>query len=289
MGLVGIVSQTFCTIKELVNHDPNDKSYLKAKPEEFSRQEEILFNILIERLNIRLNDTSINERRSTQSEIDKMLNKSEKHLGHFLLKAQKYEKSCGHLIERACFNQYKIEFKNQHEAKEHLSYYAIKTITNDILEKINPEIYSPDGVLDTKGDVSHKAKEYLPPHMCKGLVIRLINAEMNNLTNVKNKLCADISDKPYDSMALILADYINNHASYTVGPEKFSDLLMAYYDYNAGKFDFPSAAQLKTIVEKTVKKFEFVKKSDLNMLENLLKCSDNKRNAIYVPERYNKD
>ncbi|EOI7471538.1 hypothetical protein OZ701_001555, partial [Yersinia enterocolitica] len=86
-------------------------------------------------------------------------------------------------------------------------------------------------------------------------------------------------------MASILADYINNHASYTVGPEKFSDLLMAYYDYNAGKFDFPSAAQLKEIGDKAVENFEFVKSYPLNMLENLLKQSDGTRDYIYIPNR----
>ncbi|MFW5402202.1 hypothetical protein V2A85_21245, partial [Yersinia sp. 1252 StPb PI] len=116
----------------------------------------------------------------------------------------------------------------------------------------------------------------------KGLVIRLLNAEIGDLENINKEFCTDITDKPYDSMASILADYINNHASYTVGPEKFSDLLMAYYDYNAGKFDFPSAEQLKEIVDKVVEKFETAKSFDLNMVNNLLECSDNKRNAIII-------
>ncbi|HHH2196168.1 TPA: hypothetical protein ACPY5Y_002597 [Yersinia enterocolitica] len=285
MGLVSYVSRGIHAAKELINHDPNDKSFLKATPEVFSENEGFVINHLISCLNKEEKDKTVSDKLSVPIEIDKMVNKSEKHLDKFLLKAQEYEKSCGHLIERACFNQYKIEFKNEHEAKEHLSYYAIKTITNDILKKINPEIDSSNNLLNTKGDVSHKAKEYLPPHMCKGLVIRLINAEMSNLIDVKNKLCADISDKPYDSMALILADYINNHASYTVGPEKFSDLLMAYYDYNAGKFNFPSAAQLKEIGDKAVKKFEFVKLYSPNMLEDLLKQSDGTRDYLYISNR----
>ncbi|EKN4746760.1 hypothetical protein [Yersinia enterocolitica] len=285
MGLVGIVSQTICTAKELFNHDPTDKSYLKAKPEIFDWGENEKTQRLIDFLNKEEKEKTVHDKNSVPIEIEKMLNKSKEHLDSFLLKAQKHKDSCGHLIERACFNQYKIEFKNQHEAKEHLSYYAIKTITNDILEKINPEIDSSDSLLDTEGDVSHKAKEYLPPQMCKDMVVRLLNAEIGDLKNINKEFCTDITDKPYDSIASILADYINNHASYTVGPEKFSDLLMAYYDYNAGKFDFPSAAQLKEIGDKAVENFEFVKSYPLNMLENLLKQSDGTRDYIYIPNR----
>ncbi|HDL8249257.1 TPA: hypothetical protein PXQ71_003212, partial [Yersinia enterocolitica] len=51
MGLVGIVSQTICTAKELFNHDPNDKSYLKAKPEIFDWGENEKTQRLIDFLN----------------------------------------------------------------------------------------------------------------------------------------------------------------------------------------------------------------------------------------------
>ncbi|MDN0116597.1 hypothetical protein [Yersinia intermedia] len=288
MKLVDFFCANHRMTEEYLDYDAQDKSFLKAKPEEFSRQEGRQLNILMERLNVSLDGTSIRERLSAQSEIDKMLNKSEGHLDHFISLAKSNEKLCGHLIERACFTQHNIEFKNQYEAKEHLSYYAMKTITNDILGRINSEIDSSDGLLDTKGKVSHKAKEYLPPQMCRELVIRLINAEIGGLENVNKELCADITDKPYDSMALILINYINNHARYTVGPEKFSDLLMAYYSYNAGKFDLPSAAQLNKIVDNAVKKFESVKSFPLNILKDLLKNSDNKHNAIYVENSHNR-
>ncbi|EKN3979663.1 hypothetical protein RSJ44_000111 [Yersinia enterocolitica] len=285
MGLVSYVSRGIHAAKELINHDPNDKSFLKATPEVFSENEGVVINNLISCLNKEEKDKTVSDKLSVPIEIDKMVNKSKEHLDFFLLKAQKEEGSCSYLIERACFNQYKIEFKNEHEAKEHLSYYAIKTITNDILKKINPEIDSSDSLLDTEGDVSHKAKEYLSPQICKDMVVRLLNADIGDLKNIDKDFCTDITDKPYDSMASILADYINNHASYTVGPEKFSDLLMAYYDYNAGKFDFPSAAQLKEIGDKAVKKFEFVKLYSLNMLEDLLKQSDGTRDYLYIANR----
>ncbi|HDL7930729.1 TPA: hypothetical protein PXP81_001170, partial [Yersinia enterocolitica] len=51
MGLVGIVSQTICTAKELFNHDPTDKSYLKAKPEIFDWGENEKTQRLIDFLN----------------------------------------------------------------------------------------------------------------------------------------------------------------------------------------------------------------------------------------------
>ncbi|HDL7944857.1 TPA: hypothetical protein PXP79_002171, partial [Yersinia enterocolitica] len=101
MGLVGIVSQTICTAKELFNHDPTDKSYLKAKPEIFDWGENEKTQRLIDFLNKEEKEKTVHDKNSVPIEIDKMLNKSKEHLDSFLLKAQKHKDSCGHLIERA--------------------------------------------------------------------------------------------------------------------------------------------------------------------------------------------
>ncbi|HDL8234298.1 TPA: hypothetical protein PXQ89_000911, partial [Yersinia enterocolitica] len=51
MGLVSYVSRGIHAAKELINHDPNDKSYLKAKPEIFDWGENEKTQRLIDFLN----------------------------------------------------------------------------------------------------------------------------------------------------------------------------------------------------------------------------------------------
>lgn len=83
MGVVSYVYRGIHAAKELINNDPNDKSFLKAKPEVFSENESVVINNLISRLNKEEKDKTVSDKLSVPIEIDKMVNKSKEHLDFF--------------------------------------------------------------------------------------------------------------------------------------------------------------------------------------------------------------
>ncbi|HDL7999251.1 TPA: hypothetical protein PXP75_002028, partial [Yersinia enterocolitica] len=80
MGLVSYVSRGIHAAKELINHDPKDKSFLKAKPEVFDWGEKNTIHRLIGILNKKEDEKTVYDKNSVPIEIDKMLNKSKEHL-----------------------------------------------------------------------------------------------------------------------------------------------------------------------------------------------------------------
>ncbi|EON3357118.1 hypothetical protein AB9H26_02080 [Yersinia enterocolitica] len=276
MGLVGIVSQTICAAKELFNHDPNDKSYLKAKPEIFDWGENEKTQRLIDFLNKEEKEKTVHDKNSVPIEIDKMLNKSKEHLDSFLLKAQKEEGSCSYLIESSQCDFVGGISKERPEMRLELVKFVKNHVVNEIIGKVD---------LTCERAVSSYSK-FID---LGSLIINELKDSISKLgeTNEKIKLLDSVSGNEHISSDLTA--HINKHASYSVEPEIFYPLIVKYYEHKAESLFLPSMEELETlihsVVNRVVGQLEYTKSLSDIELEELLNRPTGNRAAIYIQNR----
>ncbi|CNH79183.1 hypothetical protein [Yersinia pekkanenii] len=283
MSLVSFFREGYYAAKELINHDHNDKSFSKATPECFSRQEERELKVLIEKLNESFKNESVMERLSAQNKIDEMLNKSKEHLDFFLFNVQKDERLCSYLVEKSWFNMHGCIFKEQPEMIAELASFAINKVINGINGRVNVVGEKKNPSEEDKGSyISFKESLYSPFKRDENTVTDLLNVEISKLTSVDKIFNTDCANKTVENISLNLASYINSQASYRVEPEKFSGLVMKYYAYHAQSLSLPSATELDVLVNSVVKKIEDAKLLFASNLENLFDQPAGTRHAIHI-------
>ncbi|MBS0054910.1 hypothetical protein [Yersinia sp. Marseille-Q3913] len=275
MGVVSYVSRGFHAAKELINHDPNDKSFLKAKPEVFSENEGVVINNLISRLNKEEKDKTVSDKLSVPIEIDKMVNKSKEHLDFFLLKAQKDEDSCSYLIERSQCDFVGGISKERPEMRLELVKFVKNHVVNEIIGKVD---------LTCERAVSSYSK-FID---LGNLIINELKDSMSKLgeTNEKIKLLDSVSGNEHISSDLTA--HINKHASYSVEPEIFYPLIVKYYEHQAESLFLPSMEELETLINSVVNsvigQLEYTKSLSDSELEKVLNRPTSARDAIYFSQ-----
>ncbi|PEH53046.1 hypothetical protein [Yersinia kristensenii] len=272
MGVVSYVYRGIHAAKELINNDPNDKSFLKAKPEVFSENESVVINNLISRLNKEEKDKTVSDKLSVPIEIDKMVNKSKEHLDFFLLKAQKDEDSCSYLIERSQCDFVGGILKEQPEMRLELVNFINNHVVNEVIGKID---------LTYEREASSCSKSI----DLGSLIINELKDSISTLgeTNEKIKLLDSVSGNEHISSDLTA--HINKHASYSVEPEIFYPLIVKYYEHKAESLFLPSMKELETlihsVVNRVVGQLEYTKSLSDSELEKVLNRPTGARNAIY--------
>ncbi|AKP34837.1 hypothetical protein [Yersinia aleksiciae] len=275
MGLMSFVRESFYVAKELINHDPNDKSFLKAKPEVFDWAEKNKINRLIGILNKEEKEKTVIDKLSVPIEIDKMLNKSKEHLDCFLLKAQEDEGSCSYLIERSQCDFVGGISKERPEMRLELVKFVKNHVVNEIIGKVDLTC-------------ERAASSYSKFIDLGSLILYELKDSISNLgeTNEKIKFLDSVSGSEHISSDL--TDHINKHASYNVEPEIFYPLIVKYYEHKAESLFLPSMEELGTlinsVVNRVVEQLEYTKSLSDSELEELLNRSTGTRHAIHFPQ-----
>ncbi|CNG66042.1 hypothetical protein [Yersinia kristensenii] len=272
VGVVSYVCRGIHAAKELINHDPNDKSFLKAKPEVFSENEGIVINNLISRLNKEEKDKTVSDKLSVPIEIDKMVNKSKEHLDFFLLKAQKEEGSCSYLIESSQCDFVGGILKERPEMRLELVKFVKNHVVNEIIGKVD---------LTCERAVSSYSKFI----NIGSLIINELKDSISKLgeKNEKIKFLDSVSGNEHISSDL--TDHINKHASYNVEPEIFHPLIVKYYEHKAESLFLPSMEELETlihsVVDRVVGQLQYTKSLSDIELKELLNRPTGARDAIH--------
>ncbi|MGN1652111.1 hypothetical protein ACKEVG_02365 [Yersinia enterocolitica] len=246
MGLVSYVSRGIHAAKELINHDPKDKSFLKAKPEVFDWGEKNTIHRLIGILNKKEDEKTVYDKNSVPIEIDKMLNKSKEHLYCFLLKAQKTEASCSYLIERSQCDFVGGIAKERPETRLELVNFMKKYVVNEIIKRANL-------ACENENSSHSRFINY------GGLIIKGLEENISKLGESNEKIKLLTSGNGDEHISTDLTDYVNKHASYSVEPEIFYPLIIKYYESKAESLCLPSMEELDTLINSVVKKIEDIK------------------------------
>lgn len=292
MGLVSFVSQGVNAFKFLIHDNPNDKSYLKAKPEIFDRGEENKIHRLIGILNKEKKEKTVYDKNIAPIQINDMLNKSQEHLDCFILEARENEGSCNYLIENMRSNMSSETCKKRPEMKIELVNFIRNYVVDEIIKRADLVNKQKKSSEENKGnDIVSGGSSYSEDLNYGEAVIYTLKENMSKAAEKNEKFKPLNSGSGVEHISSDLANYINKQASYTVEPEKFKGLIMKYYEFHAQGLNLPSVKELDTLINKVVEEFKcikelkYIKELPNSMVITLLRKPAGSRKAIH-PFKY---